>query len=162
LLLAIIEQQHATIAALEQRISALEAEVRRLKHLPPRPNIKPSSLEKNRDDDEPPPSAGPPAPHQRAGSKKRRKRLKVHRSVIIAPQSVPPGSRLRGYQDFFVQDLRIEPLNTRSRLARYETPTGEYLVGELPGPLNNAHFGPTLISYIVHQHHHQRVTNRCS
>jgi hypothetical protein len=160
--LAIIEQQHATIAALEQRISALEAEVRRLKHLPPRPNIKPSALEKNRDDDEPPPSAGTAAPHPRAGSKKRRKRLKVHRSVIIAPQSVPPGSRLRGYQDFFVQDLRIEPLNTRYRLARYETPTGEYLVGELPGPLNNAHFGPTLISYIVHQHHHQRVTNRCS
>jgi hypothetical protein len=52
----------------------------------------------------------------------------------------------------------IEPLNTRYRLARYQTPTGEHLVGDLPAPLNNAHFGPTLISYIVHQHHHQRVT----
>lgn len=44
------------------------------------------------------------------------------------------------------------------RRLRYETPTGEYLVAQLPQHLNNAHFGPTLISYIVHQHHHQRVT----
>jgi len=158
LLLAIIEQQHATIAALEQRVGALEAEVRRLKGLAPGPHIKPSALDNDRDDDEPPPGAGQSTRRKRAGSNKRRKRLKVHRSIIIAPQHLPAGSRLRGYQDFFVQDLLIEPLNTRYRLARYETPTGEHLVGALPEHLNNAHFGPTLISYIVHQHHHQRVT----
>ena len=32
------------------------------------------------------------------------------------------------------------------------------LVEHLAKCLNNAQFGPTLISYIVHQHHHQRVT----
>ena len=158
LLLAIIEHQHATIAALEQRVSALDAEVRRLKHLPPRPNIKPSALDKSRDDDEPPPSRGGASARKRPGSNKRRKRVKVHRCVIITPETLPEGSRLRGYQDFFVQDLLIEPLNTRYRLARYQTPTGEHLVGKLPEYLNHAHFGPTLISYIVHQHHHQRVT----
>jgi len=158
LLLAIIAQQQTTIAALEQRVSALEAEVRRLKGLPPRPKLKPSALENNRDDDDPPPSGGAPPGRKRAGSKKRRKRLKVHRSVIIAPEPLPPGSRLRGYQDFFVQDLLIAPRNTRYRLARYQTPAGEHLTGQLPQYLNNAHFGPTLISYIVHQHHHQRVT----
>ena len=158
LLLAIIDQQQATIAALEQRVSALEAELRRLKHLPPRPNIKPSALENDRDDDKPPPSGGEAPRGKRPGSKKRRKRLQVHRSVIITPEPLPAGSRLRGYQDFFVQDLVIAPLNTRYRLARYQTPTGEHLVAQLPQHLNNAHFGPTLISYIVHQHHHQRVT----
>ena len=158
LLLAIIEHQHATIAALEQRVSALDAEVRRLKHLPPRPNIKPSALDKSRDDDEPPPSRGGASARKRPGSNKRRKRVKVHRCVIITPETLPPGSRLRSYQDFFVQDLLIEPLNTRYRLARYQTPTGEHLVGKLPEYLNHAHFGPTPISYIVHQHHHQRVT----
>ena len=158
LLLAIIEHQHATIAALEQRVSALDAEVRRLKHLPPRPNIKPSALDKSRDDDEPPPSRGGASARKRPGSNKRRKRVKVHRCVIITPETLPEGSRLRSYQDFFVQDLLIEPLNTRYRLARYQTPTGEHLVGKLPEYLNHAHFGPTLISYIVHQHHHQRVT----
>ena len=105
LLLAIIEHQHATIAALEQRVSALDAEVRRLKHLPPRPNIKPSALDKSRDDDEPPPSRGGASARKRPGSNKRRKRVKVHRCVIITPETLPEGSRLRGYQDFFVQDL---------------------------------------------------------
>ena len=158
LLLAIIEQQHATLAALEQRVGALEAEVRRVKGLPARPTIKPSALGKRRDDDEPPPSGGAAPERRRPGSSKRRKRVKVHRSLIIVPESLPAGSRLRGYQDFFVQDLMIEPLNTRYRLARYDTPSGERRVGQLPQHLNNAHFGPTLISYIVHQHHHQRVT----
>ena len=147
LLLAIIEHQHATIAALEQRVSALDAEVRRLKHLPPRPNIKPSALDKSRDDDEPPPSRGGASARKRPGSNKRRKRVKVHRCVIITPETLPPGSRLRSHQDFFVQDLLIEPLNTRYRLARYQTPTGEHLVGKLPEYLNHAHFGPTPISY---------------
>lgn len=164
LLLLIIEQQQATIGALEQRVDALEAEVRRLKGLPARPTIKPSALAKRRDDDDehadddPPPPPGVGASPKRPGSNKRRKRLKVNRSLIIAPQSLPDGSRLRGYQDFFVQDLSIEPFNTRYRLARYQTPSGEYLVGQLPAALNHAHFGPTLVSYIIHQHHHQRVT----
>jgi transposase len=158
LLLLIIEQQQATIGALEQRVDALEAEVRRLKGLPARPTIKPSALAKRRDnddehaDDDPPPPPGVGASPKRPGSNKRRKRLKVNRSLIIAPQSLPDGSRLRGYQDFFVQDLSIEPFNTRYRLARYQTPSGEYLVGQLPAALNHAHFGPTLVSYIIHQH----------
>ena len=92
LLLAIIEHQHATIAALEQRVSALDAEVRRLKHLPPRPNIKPSALDKSRDDDEPPPSRGGASARKRPGSNKRRKRVTVHRCVIITPETLPPGS----------------------------------------------------------------------
>lgn len=71
LLLAIIEQQQHTIATLEQRVHALEAEVRRLKALPPRPNIKPSALDHDRDDDEPPPSAGASSKRKRPGSKKR-------------------------------------------------------------------------------------------
>jgi len=158
---AIIEHQHALIAALEQRVRSLEAEVRRLKNLPSRPNIKPSALDKNRnDDDDPPPGAGPgPASkRKRPGSKKRRKRLKVHRSVIVEPANIPPRSRFRGYHDFTVQDLLICPCNTRYRLARYDTPTGEHLVGKLPEFLGDAHFGPSLKSFIVHQHHHQRVT----
>ena len=156
-LLALLEHERTQRLEMRAQVRALEAEVRRLKGLPPRPNIKPSALDAEPDDDDPPPSGGAAPRRKRAGSKKRRKRLKVHRSVIITPEPLPAGSRRRGYQDFFVQDLVIEPLNTRYRLARYETPNGERLVGKLPPHLNHAHFGPTLISYIVH-HHHQRVT----
>jgi len=157
---AINEQQHTLIADLEERVHALEAEVRRLKKLPPRPSIKPSALDKDRDDDDdqPPGSASSAAKRKRPGSAKRKKRLKIHRSVVIAPEHLPPGSRLRGYQNFLVQDLIITPFNTRYRLARYQSAAGENLIGKLPEHLQHAHFGPTLKSYILHQNHHQRVT----
>ncbi len=164
LLLAIIEQQQLTIAKLEARVGLLEAEVVRLKKLPPRPKIKPSALEKSHDDeDEDPPSGGSgkgtATTHtKRAGSKKRRKRLPVHRCVIIPPADLPLGSRLLGYQDYLLQDLVIEPCNTRYRLARYRTPDGKCLTGQLPAHLEGTHFGPTLQSYILYQYHHQRVT----
>lgn len=57
-----------------------------------------------------------------------------------------------------VQDIQIEPCNTRYRLARYRTPDGQLLTGRLPAPLQGTHFGPTLQSYILYQYHHQRVT----
>jgi len=163
LLLAIIEQQHVANCELEQRVLALEAEVRRLKNLPPRPNIKPSALNQERDDDDPPPGAGaatsstrkPRRPRKR---NKRHKHLKIHHTTIIEPERVPAGSRFRGYRNFDVQDLIISPFNTRYRLARYETPSGQFLVGKVPEALNHGHFAATLVAFIVHQYHHQRVT----
>jgi hypothetical protein len=126
LLLAIIEQQQITITRLEQRVDRLEAEVARLKKLPSRPKIKPSALGKDPDDDDPPASGAGTGRAmgrgKRPGSKKRRKRTKIHRTQIIPPENLPPGSRLLGYQDYLVQDLLIAPCNTRYRLARYRTP----------------------------------------
>jgi len=153
------DQQHrARIAELEERVRALEAEVRRLKKLPPRPNLKPGALDEHRDDDDSPPGASSAQPHKRTHAGKPKKRLKIHRSVVIEPPDVPPGSRLRGYRDFTVQDLLIEPHNTRYCLARYATPDGRYLVGKLPRYLGDGHFGATLKGFILHQYHHQRVT----
>ena len=96
LLLTIIEQQQDTITRLEQRIDQLEVEVARLKNLPPRPRIKPSTLDKDPDDDDPPPgSAGrSTGKGKRPGSNKRRKRTRIHRTQIIAPEDLPQGSRL--------------------------------------------------------------------
>lgn len=110
LLLAIIEQQQVTISRLEQRVEQLEGEVARLKRPPPRPSIKPSTLDKDHDDEDPPTGAGRSREGgKRPGSKKRRKRPKIHRSVIVAPENLPPGSCLLGYQDYLLQDLQIEP-----------------------------------------------------
>lgn len=162
LLLAIIEQQQLTIAQLQAQLAVLQAEVARLKKLPPRPKIKPSALEQNhpeQDQDPPSGAGGTGSTHtRRAGSSKRRKHPPIHRSVILSPEDLPAGSRLLGYQDYVVQDLRIEPCNTRYRLARYRTAEGRYLRGQLPAHLKGTHFGPTLQSYILYQYHHQRVT----
>lgn len=162
LLLAIIEQQQVTIGRLEERVAQLEAEVARLKKLPPRPKIKPSTLDKVCDDEDPPTggtgTGRSSGGGKRPGSKKRRKRPKVHRSVIVAPENLPPGSRLLGYQDYLVQDIQIETCNTRYRLARYRTPDGKLLSGQLPAEVRGTHFGSTLRSFILYQYHHQRVT----
>jgi hypothetical protein len=43
-------------------------------------------------------------------------------------------------------------------LARWQTLEGETLIGRLPAALEGRHFGPTLVSYILYQHHHCQVT----
>ena len=52
----------------------------------------------------------------------------------------------------------IRAHNIRYRLARWETPDGQTLIGRLPTALQGRHFGPTLASYILYQHHHCQVT----
>jgi Fic/DOC family len=85
--------------------------------------------------------------------------LVIHDEKIIGPKRrVPKGSRFKGYRDVIIQDLVIEAHNTRYRLARWLTPRGEYLIGELPAHLADHHFGPTLRSYLLYQHHHCQVT----
>lgn len=157
LLLTIIEQQQVTIHRLEERVTQLEAEVARLKKLPPKPKIRPSTVNDD-DKDQKPPTGSSAHNKKRPGSQKRRKHTRVHRSVIVQPDDLPAGSRFLGYQDYVVQDLMITPFNTRYRLARYKTPEGQQLIGKLPAHLHRTHFGPTLQSYILYQYHHQRVT----
>jgi hypothetical protein len=78
---------------------------------------------------------------------------------VIAPaEAVPEGSRFKGYRDVVVQDLVIRAPNTRYCLERWETPEGRTLMGELPVSVRGGHFGVTLVSSIVYQHHHCQLT----
>jgi hypothetical protein len=56
------------------------------------------------------------------------------------------------------QDFVIKPHNTCYRLARWLTPEGLTLTGQLPSELNGQHFGPCLTGYILYQHQHHHVT----
>lgn len=44
------------------------------------------------------------------------------------------------------------------RLERWQLPDGSYRIGQLPSGLRGHHFGATLRAYILHQYHHQCVT----
>jgi len=151
---AFIEHQSAIIHQLVEENQLLKDEIARLKNQPPRPKIRPSSLEKKKK------HKSKSLKAKRAGSEKRSKtaQIKIHNIKPIEPEHIPAGSEFRYYRDFMVQDIKFEPYNTLFRLKVYQTPGGGYVCGKLPEYLNGKHFGPTLISFVLDQYHHCHVT----
>src|SRR5262249_49616762 len=147
LLLDIIHQQ-------QERLARLEDEIATLKGLKPRPTIRRSIL------DTPPPQ--PPTPTQkRPGPDKRPKnaQLTIHREVLVPLPDPPPGALFKGYEDYVVQELILRAEATRYRRERWQLPDGTSRLAPLPDDvLPGHHFGPVLQSFVLDQHHGQRVT----
>jgi hypothetical protein len=153
-LLEIIALQQDRIRQLEERIRQLEDEIARLKGLKARPRIAPSSLEMP-----PRPPRDPQA--KRPGSAKRSKTagLTITEETVLRLPQVPEGAVFKGYEDFVVQDLILRPRVIRYRREHWQTPDGRSLVAPLPAAVvPGSHFGPDLICFILHQYHHQHVT----
>lgn len=156
-----IEQQQQRIGQQQRRIEQLEEEVRRLKGLPETPKRPPQPGPLNRPD--PPSKSGGRKPKppggKRPGSAKRSKtrHLTIHETVSLQPDDLPDGSMFLGYEDFTVQDLLVEPRNTRYRRGRYRLPDGTFVTASLPQHIDS-HFGPTLRRYVLYQHFHNHVT----
>jgi hypothetical protein len=150
----LVRQLLDLIGHLQNRIQELEDEILRLKGLKTRPIIAPSPLET--------PPRPPRDPGQkRPGSAKRLKtaQLTITDEVVVPLADPPPGSVFKGYEDFVVQDLIIRPRVIRYRRERWQTPDGQNLVAGLPADVRpDSHFGPNLICFILHQYHHQHVT----
>jgi Transposase IS66 family len=150
----LVRQLLEILRSQQERIQQLEDEIARLKGLKTRPVIAPSRLET--------PPRPPPQPGQkRPGSAKRPKTAKliITDEVVVPVPNVPPGATFKGYEDFIVQDLVIRPQVTRYRRERWRTASGQTLVAALPDDVvPGSHFGPDLICFILHQYHHQHVT----
>lgn len=153
-LLDFIDQQAQFLLQQAEQIQQLKDEIARLKNQPPRPKIQPSRLEKKRT------KRHKSSKSKRPGSEKRHKtaELEIHQVRPIEPEQIPQGSAFRYYKDWVVQDLKLEPHNIRFRLKVYETPDGGYVIGKLPADLQDRHFGPQLIRFILYQHYHCHVT----
>ena len=145
--------QQELILSLQEQIQILRDEIAILKNQKPKPKIKPSNLENRPDKKKKKQESG-----KRPGSSKRSKNLPIHETVDIPPDNLPEGSRFKGYDCFTVQDIVIRPHNTLYRLERWQTPSGDYIVGKLPKELENSHFGSMLVSFILYQYHHAHVT----
>lgn len=115
---------------LQEQVQALRDEVARLKGQKPKPVIKPSALESERTGKKKGRS------FRSCGKRHKTAKLEIHESVKRQPaEDVPQNSRFKGYQDFVVQDLRIGVHNTRYRLARWVTPEGVSLIGQVPAEI---------------------------
>src|SRR3990172_3285180 len=148
-LLRVIEEQQAEIRAMRD-------EINRLKGLPPRPTIRPSTLN----------AAHPDPAHKkkwrgkRPGSAKRQKtgELMIHETIPVPlEEELPNGTQQNGCEDFVVQELKIEAHNVCCRRLRYLLPDGPSRTAPLPAHVQG-HFGPGLRSYVLYQHHQNGVT----
>lgn len=163
MLLQLVLRQQQANQQLQHRVDQLEDEINRLKGLPEKPKRKRSSLND---------SAGPPSSTRsnkgekpkrsdgkRPGSAKRSKtnELIIHDTVPLHLDGLPEGTKFLGYEDFTVQDLRIDVWNTRYRRGRYRLPDGCFRTAALPQDVSS-HFGPTLRQYVLYQHFHNHVT----
>jgi Transposase IS66 family len=158
-LLGVIEGLAERVQKQEEEIALLKDEIRILKGGKKRPHFKPSKMDAQ--SEEVRRGEGSEKDQRRAGSDKRSKtaELVIHDEQILQPKRrIPKGSRFKGYRDIVIQDLVIRAHNTRYRLARWQTPQGDYVTGELPTHLADQHFGATLRSYLLYQHHHCQVT----
>jgi hypothetical protein len=147
-LLRVIEEQQAEIRALRD-------EINRLKGLPRRPIIRPSTLNAPHPD----PSHKRKRRGKRPGSAKRRKtdELAIHETIPVPLEGVPEGTRQNGHEDFVVQDLKIEAHNVCYRRLRYLLPDGTSQTASLPAHVQG-HFGPGLHAYVLYQYHQNHVT----
>ena len=143
----------ATLLEQRREIEHLKDEIRRLKHLPPRPPIKPSGMEKAT------PSAQ--AATKTEGTPPRRRgpgvsKLKIDREETLKA-SAPEGSRRKGLEDIIVQDISFGPFTTLYRRERWETPDGQTILAELPrGVIGGC--GPHLHRLVLMLHFQGQMT----
>jgi hypothetical protein len=134
-----------------EEIQLLRDEIARLKNQKPRPKIMPSRLEtaSNR---------GKTRRRKKRPKKSKTKKIEIHEVVSIKPDNLPDDSKLKDYQEYIVQDLIIGNWNTCYRRQRWQTPTGEYVLGKLPEHVTASHFGSTLTAFVLYQYYGCYVT----
>ena len=149
------EKLGGALAKLRVEHQAVKDELARLKHLPPRPPIKPSGMDKSTQ------AKGPEAGDEKGGRSSRRRgsqldRLKIG-AIIVVKADPPAGSRNKGFEDIVVQDLSLNPQVTRYRRERWETPDGKTIIAALdPGLVGG--YGPHLHRLVLTLHFSGQVT----
>jgi hypothetical protein len=149
------EKVGGALAKLKVEHQAVKDELARLKHLPPRPPIKPSGMDKATD------AKGPEAGGAKGGRSTQRRgsqldKLTIGATVVVTAKA-PPGSRHKGYEDIVVQDLSLKPTVTRYRRERWETPEGRMILAKLDRGIVGG-YGPNLNRLVLALHFAGQMT----
>jgi len=139
------------LASASSSVLSVLSGIARLKNQKPKPKIKPSRLETTL-------NKGKPKKRKKRPKKNKPKKLEIHEVVPIKPNNLPKGSKLKDYQEYIVQDLIISNWNTCYRRQRWQTPSGQYVLGQLPESVTGSHFGPTMTAFILYQYYGCHVT----
>ena len=88
-------------------MSNLRDEIARLKGNPAKPKLKPSKIAKND------PSIAKKRNKKFSTENTQPKKIKIHEEITLKPDNIPAGSRLVKVHPYTVQDIKIEPHNTK-------------------------------------------------
>jgi len=149
------EKVVGALAKLRIEHQAVKDELARLKKLPPRPPQKPSGMDKATDR----PNGEAGAPRGERSTRRRGSNLDklTVTQTIEVKLDAPAGSRHKGYDEIVVQDLVLNPVVTRYRRERWETPDGKPLIAPLdPGIVGG--YGPHLHRVVLMLHYQCHVT----
>jgi len=147
---SLLLQAFEKIARQDAEIKALREENARLKGLKGRPQLKPSGMEQSTQVR----AKGKRKPGRRGG---KCCKLTIHETKVIKPENIEPGARFKGYEDFVVQDIVVEPRTVLYRRERWLLPSGETVVAPLPAG-TVGHFGAELKRFVISQYVQGQIT----
>jgi Transposase IS66 family len=154
-LIHLVSKQGEQILFLKEDNQRLKDEIAVLKGQKSKPKIAPSSLEGS--DKKEKEGAKPSTPRGKHPRRKKTNVLKIHSKLRIKPESLPSNAVFKGLLKYTVQDIIFQSNNTVYELERWMLPNGTYITGQLPENILG-HYGPKLVTYILHQYYGCRVT----
>jgi hypothetical protein len=150
------EKLSVALGKLRAEHQAVKDELARLKHLPPRPPIMPSGMDKAMDAKGPEDGGGEKGVRSTPRRGSQLDKLTIGATVVVTAKA-PAGSRHKGYEDIVVQDLSLKPTVTRYRRERWETPDGETIVANLDSGIVGG-YGPNLNRLVLALHFAGQMT----
>ena len=141
---SLLVQAYEKLAQQDAEIAALREELARVKGLKGHPQLKPSGMEQS--------TQGRAKGKRKCGRRgPKRSKVTIDETKVIKPENVEAGARFKGYEDFIVQDIIVQPRTVLYRRERWQLPSGETVVAPLPAG-TIGHFGAELKRFIIAQY----------